>query len=112
MRAKNSGRRPALRDGLRPESATTMKIKMRRTTTKRAQQKHNEPVEWQSNGVDTGKPIDITEEDELERITGMLQRDNLVRGVGIVEEVYKLLHCTPGTGGPRKDCVHHSVSFT
>jgi tubulin polyglutamylase TTLL6/13 len=89
-----------------------MKIKMRRTTTKRAQQKHNEPVEWQSNGVDTGKPIDITEEDELERITGMLQRDNLVRGVGIVEEVYKLLHCTPGTGGPRKDCVHHSVSFT
>ena len=55
--------------------------------------------------------MDITEEEELERITGMLQRDNLVRGVGIVEEVYKLLHCTPGTGGPRKDCFHHSVSF-
>ena len=55
--------------------------------------------------------MDITEEEELERITGMLQRDNLVRGVGIVEEVYKLLHCTPGTSGPRKDCVHYSVSL-
>lgn len=54
--------------------------------------------------------MDITEEEELERITAMLQRDNLVRGVGILEEVYKLLHCTPGTGGPRKDCVHYSVS--
>ena len=60
--------------------------------------------------MDTTKPMDITEEEELERITGMLQRDNLVRGVGIVEEVYKLLHCTPGTGGPRKECSHHSVS--
>jgi tubulin polyglutamylase TTLL6/13 len=61
--------------------------------------------------MDTARPIDITEEEELERITGMLQRDNLVRGVGIVEEVYKLLHCTAGTGGPRKDCVHYSVGF-
>ena len=27
------------------------------------------------------------------------QRDNLVRGLGIVEHVYRLLHCTPGTMG-------------
>lgn len=106
MRAKNSGRKPVQRDGLRPESASTVK-KTKRTTAKKTQHKQ-EAVQWQSNGVDTGKPMDITEEEELERITGMLQRDNLVRGVGIVEEVYKLLHCTPGTGGPRKDCFHHS----
>ena len=47
--------------------------------------------------LDTSKPQDILEEEELERISGLLQRDNLVRGLGIVEHVYRLLHCTPGT---------------
>ena len=47
--------------------------------------------------IDTLKPQDIVEEEELERISGLLQRDNLVRGLGIVEHVYRLLHCTPGT---------------
>ena len=60
---------------------------------------------------DTSKPVTISEEDELERITCLLQRDNLIRGLGVVEFVYKLLHCTPGTGGPQKNCtLHHSVS--
>ena len=49
--------------------------------------------------VDTLKPLDIVEDEELERISGLLQRDNLVRGLGIVEHVYRLLHCTPGTVG-------------
>ncbi|XP_066273905.1 tubulin polyglutamylase TTLL13-like isoform X4 [Branchiostoma lanceolatum] len=49
--------------------------------------------------LDTRVPLDITEEEELERISGMLQRDNLVRGLGVVEHVYRLLHCTPGTTG-------------
>lgn len=61
---------------------------------------------------DTTKPVAISEEEELERITSLLQRDNLIRGVGVVEFVYKLLHCTPGTGGPQKNCsLHHSVSY-
>ena len=47
--------------------------------------------------IDTKEPLDIIEEEELERISGLLQRDNLVRGLGIVEHVYRLLHCTPGT---------------
>ena len=35
-----------------------------------------------------------------------------MRGLGVVEFVYKLLHCTPGTGGPQKNCsLHHSVSY-
>ena len=46
--------------------------------------------------------MDILEEEELERISGLLQRDNLVRGLGIVEHVYRLLHCTPGTMGVMK----------
>ncbi|XP_025078224.1 tubulin polyglutamylase ttll6-like isoform X2 [Pomacea canaliculata] len=49
--------------------------------------------------TNTGLPMDILEEEELERISGLLQRDNLVRGLGIVEHVYRLLHCTPGTAG-------------
>ena len=49
--------------------------------------------------LDTRVPMDILEEEELERISGLLQRDNLVRGLGIVEHVYRLLHCTPGTVG-------------
>ena len=76
--------------------------------------------------IDTSKPMDICEEEELERISALLQRDNLVRGLGIVEHVYRLtccykihpsicqmqqqavqaslyvcrlLHCTPGTMG-------------
>ncbi|KAI0235683.1 Tubulin polyglutamylase TTLL13P [Lamellibrachia satsuma] len=49
--------------------------------------------------VDTSKPMDIIEDEELERISSLLQRDNLVRGLGIVEHVYRLLHCTPGTMG-------------
>ncbi|XP_056022299.1 tubulin polyglutamylase ttll6-like isoform X45 [Ostrea edulis] len=52
--------------------------------------------------IDTAKPMDILEEEELERISGLLQRDNLVRGLGIVEHVYRLLHCTPGTMGVLK----------
>lgn len=62
--------------------------------------------------TDTTKPMTISEEEELERITSLLQRDNLIRGLGVVEFVYKLLHCTPGTGGPQKNCsLHHSVSY-
>lgn len=61
---------------------------------------------------DNSKPVAISEEEELERITSLLQRDNLIRGLGVVEFVYKLLHCTPGTGGPQKNCsLHHSVSY-
>uniref|UniRef100_A0A2C9JJJ6 Tubulin--tyrosine ligase-like protein 9 n=1 Tax=Biomphalaria glabrata TaxID=6526 RepID=A0A2C9JJJ6_BIOGL len=46
--------------------------------------------------VDTKKPQDIVEEEELERLSGLLQRDNLVRGLGVVEHAYRLLHSTPG----------------
>ncbi|XP_070207102.1 tubulin polyglutamylase TTLL7-like isoform X3 [Littorina saxatilis] len=54
---------------------------------------------YSEEAVDTQTPMDILEEEELERISGLLQRDNLVRGLGIVEHVYRLLHCTPGTVG-------------
>ena len=61
--------------------------------------------------IDPTKPMDILEEEELERISALLQRDNLVRGLGIVEHVYRLLHCTPGTMGiqPKTDNHRHYV---
>ena len=46
--------------------------------------------------------MEILEDEELERISALLQRDNLVRGLGIVEHVYRLLHSTPGTVGVLK----------
>ncbi|CAG5133283.1 unnamed protein product, partial [Candidula unifasciata] len=49
--------------------------------------------------VDIMKPMEILADEELERLSGLLHRDNLVRGLGIVEHVYRLLHCTPGTMG-------------
>ncbi|XP_021349618.1 tubulin polyglutamylase ttll6-like isoform X2 [Mizuhopecten yessoensis] len=99
--------------GLRPESPNSRRRRtLRRTTmpsrrllssrnslevmgSESSRQVYDEPV-------DTSKPMDILEEEELERISGLLQRDNLVRGLGIVEHVYRLLHCTPGTMGVLK----------
>ena len=44
--------------------------------------------------------MDILEEEELERISALLQRDNLVRGLGIVEHVYRY-GCEQYSGTPR-----------
>ncbi|XP_078695447.1 tubulin polyglutamylase ttll6-like isoform X12 [Branchiostoma floridae x Branchiostoma belcheri] len=93
-------------DGMRPESPKNevkKKQVIRRPLTRKLT--HREQVVLQKNlakepePLDTRVPLDITEEEELERISGMLQRDNLVRGLGVVEHVYRLLHCTPGTTG-------------
>ena len=40
---------------------------------------------------DSSKPMPISEEDELERLSGMIERDNLVRGLGISEFVTEML---------------------
>lgn len=44
------------------------------------------PEQW-----DSSKPIPISEEDELERLSAMIERDNLVRGLGISEFVTEML---------------------
>ena len=44
---------------------------------------------------DSTKPMPIDEDEELERIGAMLQRDNLIRSLGVVEHVYCLLHNSP-----------------
>ncbi|XP_053405846.1 tubulin polyglutamylase ttll6-like isoform X28 [Mercenaria mercenaria] len=94
-----SRRRRSLRRTTMParriQSSSRSSLDMLSSESSRLQINIDEPV-------DTKKPMDILEEEELERISGLLQRDNLVRGLGIVEHVYRLLHCTPGTMGVLK----------
>ncbi|XP_012867320.1 PREDICTED: tubulin polyglutamylase TTLL13-like [Dipodomys ordii] len=42
--------------------------------------------------LDTMKPQEIVEEEELERMKCMLQRENLIRSLGIVEQLHRMLH--------------------
>ncbi|KAK7469869.1 hypothetical protein BaRGS_00036089 [Batillaria attramentaria] len=92
-------------EGLRPESPTgrrKQRTTWRSNTSFRPRLAHTSSHledPRAEEAVDTRVPMDILEEEELERISGLLQRDNLVRGLGIVEHVYRLLHCTPGTIG-------------
>nr|XP_026689436.1 tubulin polyglutamylase ttll6-like isoform X3 [Ciona intestinalis] len=61
--------------------------------------------------IDTSKPVDISEDEELERISGLLQRDSLIRSLGIVEQVHRLLHCTPGTTGITKNILPQAQHY-
>ncbi|XP_063719808.1 tubulin polyglutamylase ttll6-like isoform X2 [Symsagittifera roscoffensis] len=49
--------------------------------------------------MDTRTPLDISEEDILERQSVMLQRDNLVRSLGVVELVHRLLQSSQAPTG-------------
>ena len=46
--------------------------------------------------IDTMKPLIIDENEELERIQTLKQRDNLLKGMGINEFVHRILFGTPG----------------
>lgn len=42
------------------------------------------------------KPFIIDETEELERIQGLKQRENLLKGMGINEFIHRILFGTPG----------------
>ncbi|XP_036590614.1 tubulin polyglutamylase TTLL13P-like [Trichosurus vulpecula] len=44
--------------------------------------------------VDTMQPQEIVEEEELERMKSLLQRENLIRSLGIVDQLTRMLHPT------------------
>lgn len=50
-----------------------------------------------ASAVDIMKPMVIIDDEEVERLSGLIQRENLIRSLGVVEQVYRLLHGTPGT---------------
>ncbi|XP_043349925.1 tubulin polyglutamylase TTLL13-like isoform X7 [Dermochelys coriacea] len=43
---------------------------------------------------DSMRPQEIVEDEEVERIKALLQRENLIRGLGIVDQLSRLLHTT------------------
>ncbi|XP_055518560.1 tubulin polyglutamylase TTLL13-like isoform X2 [Leucoraja erinacea] len=49
--------------------------------------------------MDIMKPLDIIYEEELQRLSGLLQRENLLRALGVIEQVYRVLQNTPGVSG-------------
>ncbi|XP_032650085.1 tubulin polyglutamylase TTLL13 isoform X1 [Chelonoidis abingdonii] len=51
---------------------------------------------------DSMRPQEIVEDEEVERIKALLQRENLIRGLGIVDQLSRLLHTTE----PRPVDVH------
>ncbi|XP_052279829.1 tubulin polyglutamylase ttll6-like isoform X9 [Dreissena polymorpha] len=87
------------RKSLRRTTLPSRRITSSRTNLETLGSDPSRQVSVEEQPVDTTRPMEIREEEELERISGLLQRDNLVRGLGIVEHVYRLLHCTPGTMG-------------
>ncbi|XP_038077493.1 tubulin polyglutamylase ttll6-like isoform X3 [Patiria miniata] len=109
LKKKPSERRDP--EGMRPESPGREKIKRRSRVNiprvaygKRLNQSNSQTeVKQDQEFINTKEPADILEEEELERVSSLLQRDNLVRGLGVVEHVYRLLHCTPGTVGVMKN---------
>lgn len=46
------------------------------------------------------QPQDIVEEEELERMKALIQRENLIRSLGIVEQLTRMLH--PSHRGQKK----------
>jgi hypothetical protein len=46
------------------------------------------------------QPQEIVEEEELERMKALIQRENLIRSLGIVEQLTRMLH--PNHRGQRK----------
>ena len=47
--------------------------------------------------LETWKPTEINELDEMERLTSLKQRENLLKGMGIADIVNKMLFGTSGT---------------
>ncbi|XP_055479476.1 tubulin polyglutamylase TTLL13 [Psammomys obesus] len=59
--------------------------------------------------LDTMQPQDIIEEEELERMKLLLQRENLIRSLGIVEQLTRMLY--PSHRGHRKLHEYRSRNF-
>ncbi|CAE1276358.1 TTLL6_13 [Acanthosepion pharaonis] len=53
-----------------------------------------------SNEPDTSKPMDILDDEEFDRVRGLIQRDSLVRDMGVADIVYKLLNISQTVSPP------------
>ncbi|XP_063651437.1 tubulin polyglutamylase TTLL13 isoform X14 [Pan troglodytes] len=69
-------------------------------STHLAYRNHNWEKELLPGQLDTMRPQEIVEEEELERMKALLQRETLIRSLGIVEQLTRLQH--PGPQGQKK----------
>ncbi|XP_051898351.1 tubulin polyglutamylase TTLL13-like [Pristis pectinata] len=60
--------------------------------------------------IDIMKPLDIIDEEELQRLSGLLQRENLLRALGVIEQVYRVLQNTPGVSGSVQTAPPHGTN--
>ncbi|XP_069758544.1 tubulin polyglutamylase TTLL13-like isoform X3 [Narcine bancroftii] len=77
--------------------------------------KHNRCLsfrkEFFQEAIDTMKPLDIIDEEELQRLDGLLQRKNLLRALGVVEQVYRVLKNSPGVSGSHQTVPSHAPNL-
>ncbi|XP_053320939.1 tubulin polyglutamylase TTLL13-like [Spea bombifrons] len=96
---KGTGKKRENKDSMQGESAgekpATFKVTKRPPT--RPPSISNRNMEKKENKIDSMKPTDIDEQEELERLRGLQQREKLISGMGIVDLVHKLL----SAAGPR-----------
>nr|XP_055133179.1 tubulin polyglutamylase TTLL13 isoform X2 [Symphalangus syndactylus] len=69
-------------------------------STRLAYRNRNWEKELLPGQLDTMRPQEIVEEEELERMKALLQRETLIRSLGIVEQLTRLQH--PGPQGQKK----------
>ncbi|KAM9311906.1 tubulin polyglutamylase TTLL13 [Gastrophryne carolinensis] len=94
QKEKPTGKKKDLRDNLQGESAGEKPVKYKvtrrpptRTVSSRCRTAERKTQEVK---MDSMKPVDINEREELERLQGLQQREKLIRSLGIVDQVYRL----------------------
>lgn len=61
--------------------------------------------------------MEVSEEEEVERVNGLLQRENLLRDLGVVDQVYRMLqgtqlHCdAPRHSQEQTTCHSHNRHY-
>ncbi|KAK2508324.1 hypothetical protein MC885_013189 [Smutsia gigantea] len=88
-------RRKETRDQNQGESAgekTRSRARLRDLSTHLAHRRQNQEKELLPVHLDTMQPQEIVEEEELERMKALLQRENVIRSLGIVEHLTRMLH--------------------
>ncbi|KAB1257291.1 Tubulin polyglutamylase TTLL13 [Camelus dromedarius] len=96
-------RRKENKDQNQGESAgekSQSRARLRSLSTHLAYRNRNREKELPPVHLDTMQPQEIVEEEELERMKALLQRENLIRSLGIVEQLTRILH--PSHQGQKK----------
>ncbi|XP_059801909.1 tubulin polyglutamylase TTLL13-like isoform X2 [Hypanus sabinus] len=70
------------------------------STLDRSFRKYNHCLSMtKEEAIDSMKPLKIIDEEELQRLSGLLHRENLLRALGVIEQVYRVLRNTSGVSG-------------